>query len=113
MERPLKLHPSGFDTYRRPCTPDDTLTTIKPAVGTGDLQDGGEGFRALFAVNPQPMWVYDLETLSFLEVNDCAIAKYGYARDEFLAMRITEIRPEEDIPALVRNLARQRSEMEF
>jgi hypothetical protein len=34
--------------------------------------------------NPQPMWAYDLETLSFLAVNEAAIHHYGYSRDEFL-----------------------------
>lgn len=49
------------------------------------------GFRLLFASNPLPMWVYDLETLRFLEVNEAAVALYGYARDEFLRMRLAEI----------------------
>jgi hypothetical protein len=39
------------------------------------------------------MWVYDLETLSFLEINDAAISHYGYRRDEFLSMTISDIRP--------------------
>ena len=37
------------------------------------------------------MWVYDLETLRFLEVNEAAAALYGYARDEFLRMRLSDI----------------------
>ncbi len=69
-------------------------------------------FRLLFASNPLPMWVYDLETLAFLEVNDAAIAKYGYARDEFMAMRITDIRPAEDVPALLANLAQKRTSLQ-
>ena len=61
-------------------------------------------FRALFAGNPLPMWVYDVETLHFLEVNAAAVRLYGYTRDEFLAMNITEIRPPEDRQALVERL---------
>jgi diguanylate cyclase (GGDEF)-like protein/PAS domain S-box-containing protein len=57
--------------------------------------------RTLFKQNPQPMWVWDRATLRFLEVNDAAVAHYGYTRDEFLAMRITEIRPPEEVPALL------------
>jgi PAS domain-containing protein len=49
-------------------------------------------FQLLFANNPLAMWVYDLETLRFLEVNDAAIAHYGYSRDEFLNLRLTDIR---------------------
>jgi diguanylate cyclase (GGDEF)-like protein/PAS domain S-box-containing protein len=57
--------------------------------------------RALFKQNPQPMWVWDRSTLRFLEVNDAAIAHYGYSRDEFLSMQITDIRPPEEVPALL------------
>ncbi len=57
-------------------------------------------FRVLFAHNPVPMWVYDSETLVFLEVNDAAVVHYGYSRSEFLKLRITDIRPEEDVPRL-------------
>jgi two-component system cell cycle sensor histidine kinase/response regulator CckA len=69
-------------------------------------------FRLLFASNPLPMWVYDVETLAFLEVNDAAVAKYGYSADEFLSMRITDIRPSEDVPALLANVAAQRSTLQ-
>ena len=43
-------------------------------------------YRDLFEVNPQAMWVFDVETLRFLAVNNAAIRSYGYSRDEFLAM---------------------------
>ncbi len=45
------------------------------------------------------MWVYDSETLAFLDVNEAAVRKYGYSREQFLAMTVAEIRPEEDVPA--------------
>jgi PAS domain S-box-containing protein len=59
----------------------------------------------LFENNPHPMWAYDLETLAFLAVNEAAIDKYGYSRDEFLSMTIADIRPPEDVPALLENVA--------
>jgi len=49
-------------------------------------------FRYLFEQNPHPMWVYDSETLRFLEVNEAAINLYGYSRAEFLRMTILDIR---------------------
>jgi PAS domain S-box-containing protein len=58
-------------------------------------------YRDLFEVNPQAMWVFDVETLRFLAVNKAAIRSYGYSRDEFLAMTIKDIRPSEDVPALL------------
>jgi diguanylate cyclase (GGDEF)-like protein/PAS domain S-box-containing protein len=63
----------------------------------------------LFASNPHPMWVYDLETLEFIEVNLAAVEKYGYSREEFLAMRLPDIRPPEDIQLLNADLAAERS----
>ncbi|HEY3239215.1 MAG TPA: EAL domain-containing protein [Acidimicrobiia bacterium] len=60
----------------------------------------------LFDGNPAPMWVYDLETLRFLAVNDTAVAQYGYTRDEFLAMTIEDIRPPEDVPQLLDEITR-------
>jgi len=62
---------------------------------------GKSRFRLLFENNPTPMWVYDQETLGFLEVNEAAQRQYGYTRTEFLAMRITDIRPQEDTPRLI------------
>ena len=66
-------------------------------------------FRVLFAHNPMPMWVYDLPTLRVLAVNDAAIACYGYTREEFLGMTLRDLRPEEDVPALLRVLSRERT----
>lgn len=54
-----------------------------------------------FLYNPNPMWIYDTETLCFLEVNEAACQHYGYSKAEFLAMTIKDIRPKEEIARLV------------
>lgn len=69
------------------------------------LLDQAASFRLLFYNSPLPMWVFDRETLAFLDVNEAAVARYGYSRDEFLQMRITDIRPPEDVPRLMAYLA--------
>jgi diguanylate cyclase (GGDEF)-like protein len=56
-----------------------------------ELRASEANFRQLFADNPQPMWVYDKSTLSFLEVNAAAIAYYGYEREQFLARRVVDV----------------------
>ena len=66
---------------------------------------GEGGFRLLFSSNPLPMFVYDLASLVFLEVNDAALTYYGYTRDEFLRMRVTDIGPREDLPRVAETLA--------
>ncbi len=61
-------------------------------------------FRLLFEANPNPMWVFDEETLQFLAVNAAALSHYGYTRDEFLALTVLDIRHPEDrvqVPALI------------
>jgi PAS domain S-box-containing protein len=65
-----------------------------------------ESFRLLFAANPLPMWLYDSESLQFLEVNDAAVAQYGYTRDEFLQKRVTDLRSPEDAERSVHDLRR-------
>ncbi|MBE0611604.1 MAG: PAS domain S-box protein, partial [Dehalococcoidia bacterium] len=51
----------------------------------------------LFAANPWPMWVFDPETLRFLDVNSAALDLYGYTRDEFLALSLDDIRPPDSV----------------
>jgi PAS domain S-box-containing protein len=61
-------------------------------------------YHLMFVNNPQPMFIYDCETLAFIEVNQAAIELYGYTESEFLKMTIKEIRPAEDIPKLLKML---------
>lgn len=63
------------------------------------------GYRMLFESNPHPMFAYDIETLSFLAVNEAAIRYYGYSREEFLNLTLRDIRPAEDIPILLQKIA--------
>jgi len=65
-----------------------------------------EIYDNFYKSNPYPMWIYDLETLAFLDVNNAAIKHYGYSQEEFLSMTIKDIRPSEDIPALLENIAK-------
>jgi two-component system, cell cycle sensor histidine kinase and response regulator CckA len=61
-------------------------------------------FRLLFAHNPLPTWVFDSESLRFLQVNDSAVAQYGYSQDEFESMTILDIRPPSDHAAFLDSL---------
>lgn len=79
------------------------LTERKQAEGA--LQVSEERYRSLFNAIADPLFVYDRETLKYLAVNEAAIKKYGYSRDEFLSMTIKDIRPAEDVTALLDMLA--------
>jgi PAS domain S-box-containing protein len=63
-------------------------------------------YRDLFHDHPQPMWIYDEETLEIFEVNESALQHYGYRREEFLAMTLKDLRPADDIPELLESVAR-------
>jgi PAS domain S-box-containing protein len=65
------------------------------------LKDSESRYKLLFESTPQPIWVYNEDTLAFLAVNEAATRIYGYSRDEFLSMTIDQIRAKEDIPALL------------
>jgi len=58
-------------------------------------------YRFIFDCNPHAMWLFDEETLAFLDVNQAAIDFSGYSREEFLAMKITQTRPPEEAARLV------------
>ena len=76
------------------------------------LRKSEEKYHYLFENNPHPMWIYDRKTLAFLDVNEAAIVKYGYSRQEFLSMTIVDIRPPEDVEKLRNNLAQPRQPLE-
>ena len=64
-------------------------------------------YQLLFERNPQPMWVYDAESLAFLAVNEAAVNHYGYSTGEFLRMTIKDIRPVQDVPALLEKVTHE------
>ncbi len=74
------------------------------------VRDSEERYRLLFETNPYPVWVYDPETLAFLAVNQGAIDCYGFSREEFLSMKIKDIRPSEDVVALLDDVSQSSPE---
>jgi PAS domain S-box-containing protein len=70
------------------------------------IHESEEKYRTLFDMSPFPMWVFDVETFRFLKVNNAAIRHYGYSCEEFLAMSIRDIRPQNDIGKIERIVGR-------
>jgi two-component system cell cycle sensor histidine kinase/response regulator CckA len=69
-----------------------------------------ERYRQLFERNPQPMWVFEEDTLRFLEVNEAAVEHYGYSREEFSRMSLRDVGPPEGEPLLLEAATREESE---
>src|SRR5690554_5572369 len=61
-----------------------------------NLRESEKRYKDLFHLSPEPMWLYDIETLEFLDINDAAIKHYGFSREEFLSMTILQIKPPEE-----------------
>lgn len=70
------------------------------------LRQSEKLYRTLFESNPDPTMVYDIGSLRFLAVNDAALARYGYGRDEFLAMDVSGILLEKDHAGLLEQLGK-------
>src|SRR5665213_2633343 len=68
-----------------------------------EADENGMSFRLLFAKNPVPMYVYDWESLKILEVNDSALAQYGYSREQLLALSMTDLVAPEELEHVLRN----------
>jgi PAS domain S-box-containing protein len=86
-----------------------SVESCEGTTADADRERSDDRYQLLFERNPLPMWVFDIATLRFLAVNDAAIRHYGYSREEFLGMTIKEIRPVEDIPALLADVSNNRS----
>jgi PAS domain S-box-containing protein len=76
------------------------VDTTKWHAFENGLRRSEETYRALFDKNPYPVWVYDTETLRILAVNEASIRKYGYAREEFLELTLSDLHVSEDAPSL-------------
>jgi PAS domain S-box-containing protein len=78
-----------------------------------DLEESQRRYKDLFHLSPLPMWVYDKETLAFLDVNDAAIASYGYSKAEFLGLCLEDIRPKEEIPQLEKSIEESKNQADL
>lgn len=67
---------------------------------TGQLQASEQKYKLLFQSNPLPMWMLALPSYDIVEVNEATLIQYGYTREEFLALDIFHLRPDDDIEKL-------------
>jgi PAS domain S-box-containing protein len=68
------------------------------------LNDNERQYRLMYEGSPLPKWIYDLNTLKFISVNEAAIDWYGYSREQFLSMTILDIRPPEDKQKVIESI---------
>ncbi len=80
----------------------EDITIVKQL--SENLAESEKRYRDMFRNSPLPMWIYDVNTLKFEEVNQVAVSRYGFTEEEFKSMTLEAIRPEEDIPLLHENV---------
>lgn len=105
----------GISDYllKEDLTPNVLYRTLTYAIERGksnaELMESEKRYSDMFQLSPIPMWVYDLETIRCVAVNEAAIENYGYSREEFLCMTAKDVRAPEDIPDFVAGLEGLRS----
>lgn len=77
------------------------------------IQKSEKRYSDLFQLSPIPMWVYDLETLAFMNINKAAINHYGYSEAEFLTMSTLDIRHVDEIDKLTNAIEIARDNISF
>src|SRR6185312_7388254 len=70
------------------------------------LRESQERYRQLFDHSPLPKWIFDPKTFQFIDVNLAAVDLYGYSKEEFLAMKVTQIQRPEGIDAFMKAMNR-------
>ncbi len=89
--------PAGLSVYFK------DITERKQHIA--DLKESEKRYSDVFHFSPLPMWVVNLESLEFIDVNEATIAHYGYSREEFLTMTLRDIWPASELPSLEKGLA--------
>ena len=103
-DRVLSLQ-SGADAYLvKPFEPEELISTIRALLWMGEAEEARREsearYQLLFEGNALPTWIFDLQTLEFLAVNEAAVHHYGYSRDEYRAMTIRDLHPREETPSI-------------
>jgi PAS domain S-box-containing protein len=100
---------SGADSYlTQPVEPPVLVATVGALLrlrrAEEALRESEARYRVLFEGSPIPAWVVDVDSSAIVAVNDAAVERYGYAREELLAMRLSDLHTPADVPALSNHL---------
>ncbi len=74
---------------------------LSSVIDITELKRRELSFELLFSANPVPLAIIDRWTAAFIDVNEAAVRQYGYARDEFVAMSLSDILPADEWDAFL------------
>ena len=63
-----------------------------------------EKYKQIFYKNPYPTWIFELDTLRIVEVNDAALEKYGFDKSEFYGLTMRDLHPAGEAEQLVESI---------
>ena len=89
-------------------TAERTWAAVERARAEEALRDSEARAQVLFRDSPIPMWVFDLDTLRIKDVNNAAVLRYGYEREEFCQLSATALRSPEDVQRFLASVAEPR-----
>ena len=75
--------------------------TFPPITNQSQTEIKSTMYDLIMQTSPDAIFIYDIDTLKFLEVNDAAVKMYGYKRNELLNMDLTDLYAPEDIQTLI------------
>lgn len=88
----------------KPVEPQELIATIRALLRMKEAEEAHREsearYQLLFEGNSLPTWIFDVETLKFVAVNEAAVSQYGYGRDEFLSISLEQLRPALSVPGM-------------
>ncbi|MHA4811635.1 PAS domain-containing sensor histidine kinase [Flavitalea flava] len=102
------VHDRGFIIYDADHNPVRVIGAIQDITSRKRSEEiilaSEEKYKRIFYKNPYPTWIFELETLRIVEVNDAALEKYRYDKLEFLELRMPDLHPPREVEELVNSL---------
>ncbi len=81
----------------KPCLLGSGIDISERRRAEEELRTSEKKYKLLFETNPLPMWMTTIPGLDIIEVNEAAIKRYGYSREEFIKLNARDLRPQEDV----------------
>jgi|GEM_PF-6245571 len=76
-------------------------------VANAELEESEKRYSSLFYESPQPMWVYDIDSLKFSKANKAAVKLYGFSEEELLGMSILDLSPQQEQQRMLQALSNE------